>query len=81
MSFFATFRDPWVTYLKVSLAKEGKMLGQKNYCSVSWEPLREFTGGVLFLFPQVQLWRSTLMGSVSGNMVNSPLEKVIYFRA
>ena len=30
MSFFATFRDPWVTYLKVSVAKEGKMLAQKK---------------------------------------------------
>ena len=30
MSFFATFRDPWVTYLKVSVAKESKMLRQKK---------------------------------------------------
>ena len=37
------------------------MLEQKKHCSHSWEPLREFTGGVLFLFPQVQLWRSTLL--------------------
>ena len=40
---------------------EGKVLEQKNYCSLSWEPLRELTGGVLFLFPQVQLRRSTLV--------------------
>ena len=27
---FVTFRDPWATYLKVSMAKEGKVLEQKK---------------------------------------------------
>ena len=41
---------------------EGKVLEQKNYCSLSWEPLREFTAVVLLLFfPQVLLRRSTLV--------------------
>ena len=53
---------PWASYLYVSVAKEGKVLEQKkNYCSLSWEPLREFTAVVLLFFPQVLLWRSTLL--------------------
>ena len=52
---------PWASYLYVSVAKEGKVLEQKNYCSLSsWEPLREFTGVVLFCSPQVHLRRPTL---------------------
>ena len=32
------------------MAKEGKVLEQKNYCSLSWEPLREQKWVVLFFF-------------------------------
>ena len=35
MIFFATFRDPWATYLKMSVAKEGKVLEQKKTTSAS----------------------------------------------
>ena len=33
----------------MSVAKKGKVLEQKKCCSLSWEPLREFTGVVLLL--------------------------------
>ena len=39
------------------------MLEQKNYCILSWEPLREFAGIVLLFFPQVHLLRPTLVNS------------------
>ena len=41
-------RDPWATYLQVSVAKEGNVLEQKKYCSPSWEALREFRWVVFF---------------------------------
>ena len=47
---------PWASYLYVSVAKEGKVLEEKkttNSSLSSWEPLREFTGVVLFCSPQV----------------------------
>ena len=47
------YRCPW--------QRKAKCQNKKKHCSLSWKPLREFTGGVLFLFPQVQLWRSTLL--------------------
>jgi len=41
-------RDPWATYLQVSVAKEGNVLEQKKFCSPSWEALREFRWVVFF---------------------------------
>ena len=46
----------------MSVAKEGKVL--KNYCSLSWETLRDLKWVVLFVFPQVHLRRSTLLCSL-----------------
>ena len=43
------------------MAKEGKVLEQKIYCSLSWEPLGDLKWVVLFVFPQVHLQRSTLI--------------------
>ena len=47
---FATNRDPWVTYLQVSVAKEGKVFDKKNHCSHSCLPMREQKWVVLFFF-------------------------------
>ena len=46
------------------MAKKGKVLEQKKCCSLSWEPLREFTAVVLLFFPQVLLRRSTLKSTL-----------------
>ena len=49
------------------------MLEQKNYCSLSWEPLRDLKWVVLFVFPQVHLRRSTLVRTLGGMWVGRPV--------
>ena len=55
------------------MAKEGKVLEQKNYCSLSWEPLRDLKWVKLFVFPQVHLRRSTLVRTLGGMLVGRPV--------
>ena len=51
---------PWHQFIGV-FGKGRHSVRTKKNCSLSWEPLREFTGGVLLLFPQVLFQWSTLV--------------------
>ena len=64
---FATNRDPWATYLQVSVAKEGKVLEQKKLLQPLLGTPEGTEMGCIIFFLQVRLCRSTLMNNLAGH--------------
>ena len=69
MSFFATFRDSWATFLKVSMVKEGKVLEQKKLLQQLLETPEGIYRSCILIFstsapsavyPSVHVWKENL---------------------